>query len=487
MNHYIVNELKESVVEKMLILVSIIFAGIIFPIVINRMENILTIILFASLFFLLLYPVIYSIKKDSFNMLETINIFIMLYFMIFFIGSLLTYMDFDTYTLPYAKDAGASLDSMNFALSIVILGLVTFYFGYYNSLGRKISRHLPNTGGKWDKRKTKIVIISLLFLALFMWGHFFSQGNFSIDEMFHRRMEIGRGEGPLSELMRMSVFVFTTIAFGLVVISIKKIAFKRLAFIIPITMAVLFSVFGSRDLILLWIIFPTIMIWHYLINNFKIITLVMIFVVFAIAIVLGSALRTSHGEISDAISMVILTWGMGEYMAQASPWSSLLAIVSYYPNMKDYYFGRIMFEDLYLLIPRYIWQTKPFYYGTVKIQTDIAPQFFDPQTGIGHIESFSVLGVGYVDFGLFGSLMAMFLCGVFLRTFYEYFKKNEKNLSSIIFYSFVVIQIFLFVRGFLVYYIYFLVRGIFLMGILMFLKKSYGNIDFQASMRHQRL
>lgn len=122
------------------------------------------------------------------------------------------------------------------------------------------------------------------------------------------------------------------------------------------------------------------------------------------------------------------------YMESFESFERLGMIISHFSH-NSYYYGQRLFEEIFiLLIPRALWEGKPFIYGARSALYDINPDFFFSGYAVG------LHGQFYADFGLPGVIIGFAVFGALIRVVYNIFRKNSHNIGVVILYIFLLGQ-----------------------------------------------
>jgi oligosaccharide repeat unit polymerase len=100
---------------------------------------------------------------------------------------------------------------------------------------------------------------------------------------------------------------------------------------------------------------------------------------------------------------------------------------------EGYHYGSTWIEDVvYTYIPRAIFPSKPTIYGTVRLQTEVAPSLTPAGDQFASTFPIGVFGEGYANFGFIGVPLTLFMLGVILKYMYNYCLNLivEKNLGT---------------------------------------------------------
>lgn len=393
--------------------------------------------LFLIMLFLVLLPFIRAWRNKTFDIFESINIFVVVFFLAYWLMPLLRYWDFGAFSNDFAIKMGITREDIKFGLCVAIMGLIFFYLGYYSRIGKFLARLLPKLPTNIYKENVRLLVCICLLVGGAIWLYFFKIGNFSIKYIYANRATIIIGRGMLYHTMVVSLYFASMVSFSYLIKKIKGRFMKKLAYLIPVMTAIPFLIFGGREKILIFLLVPFI-IWHYTVQklSFKKIVIVSVFVF--IFIVLFGYFRAAGNLNFKDIKRLLAS----EASAQFSYSEIALMVYKYYPESHGFYHGKLMTQDFLIFIPRVIWPGKPINYGSQLVQLDILPQLADIETGFGTYEAFSPLGLGYADFGIAGAAFAMFVCGFIWRGIYEFFKRSDtRNPYSVMIFGLMIVML----------------------------------------------
>jgi|SRR3989339_22008 len=141
-----------------------------------------------------------------------------------------------------------------------------------------------------------------------------------------------------------------------------------------------------------------------------------------------TSLRTPQAAFPLSFSHILI------YMQSFESFERLCMIISHFSH-NAYYFGQRLFEEMFiLLIPRALWEGKPFVYGARVALYDINPDFFFSGYAVG------LHGQFYSDFGLPGVIIGFAVFGALIRIVYNIFRKNSYNAGVVMLYIFILGQ-----------------------------------------------
>jgi len=196
-------------------------------------------------------------------------------------------------------------------------------------------------------------------------------------------------------------------------------------------MALIFTIAtGFRSSVVLLLAGPVIM--HYYLTpkrKFIFLKIAMVAAIITIFISISSYLRYAdvyQSEKSDKIYLI-------DALTKRSCFENLWAVVNLFPHSHPYYSGITYFDMMVLrFIPRAIWPDKPSVYGSDRIVESLIKS-----VSVYHVQAAVPMPAElYANFGLTGIFIGGFLWGLFLKSVYLYFRRNQYPLSVAVYASF---------------------------------------------------
>ncbi|HIE27732.1 TPA: oligosaccharide repeat unit polymerase [Candidatus Poribacteria bacterium] len=419
--------------------------------------------LIYSLFFnlsilsiILFIPPVYQLWKGKFDLFESINVFIIIYFFMFVL--------FPLYGIWLGRNwyrrTTNYYSSLNLTTIYAIAGVIFFYIGYFLRLGKRIAHILPSFADSWSKKKLNTMVIAYFLmscLALFVFITNLKGGLSGLklylmnDESYNRwYMFHGTGWGYFVRLM-----LFFPIAYLLwysnTLEKINKTILEKTFSICLFCFALFCSVASSlaRGSVLLLVL--TMAVQHHYLKSrdgiryvkwnkgflkyfgyaFIGTILVINFMTFAARYriyysVKGLEAFTSFESSEDFIGMTLSPFASS---------SGFLLVLEDVSRTKDYQWGKTYLNLFLMQIPRLVWRRKP------RDLIKAAPhEYFSRKIlrRMGVTATPTLLAELYWNFSWPGILIGCFLFGLFCRSAYEFLKANHTNKAVIMIYSAII-------------------------------------------------
>lgn len=366
-------------------------------------------------------PFYRAIRSVGFDPVEPIWVYTGIFFFEHFLKPLLTLGDTAGFGCNlFAIDYGTSATPMSLVLAAA--GFASFFWGYVSTISKKAVSYIPVIPDKW--RPSRVAVAMLLALSGYVATiyYFVAKAGFSMQGAYFDRAQLNAGAGELVFIVHLLGWVSAVILFrSLVRNGWGGTALVSLGACVGIIGA--YIVFGARGS-LFFIPATLVVLWHYKIRRFgaRMIALffALFFIIFALFAQYRAHLRWSVGSVEELNEAVRLE------VANYNNWDIFLGTIQYYPDVKDYYYGRLATSSLMWLIPRRIWPSKPILYGPALVQEDIAPGLrivVDTGGFSGTTISQSTMGEAYADLGVLGILLYMFIFGAVWGGLYGYLSR----------------------------------------------------------------
>lgn len=348
---------------------------------------------------------------------------------------------------------------LNLSLFYLILGFICLLWGYYTSIPERLASALPSFSKSWPRggEFPKVILLYLFGMAVLAYG--FSKGDVVWGP-------VGPGRtveefGLHDYVQNFSLYAWYAVAIALFTGVYKRSKGAKMIVILMFSGILIFNLIGGSKGRIFTTLFLLFFWYNYRrrsigLKTYVILALVALLLVYPwintyrglYASRFGEAIPTRRNviqTISDNIQRFsrlsireYLNFSLDTLMTRQREIDALAGIIAQTPEPHGYLWGR----DFYLivpwaLIPRAVWSNKPY-----------------PQDGdIFDIKYWNLwkganagppyIGDLYMNFGLPGILIGMFLTGILLRFIYLYLVKNT-NASSrgLLFYMFIAIGLF---------------------------------------------
>jgi len=403
-------------------------------ILINAVALILSILLFITIFW----------KETRGDFFSFINIILCLYFP-FFVVPIFVILFVPEASIIKSNYSNYYWDMsfFEYAVWIVLFSLYALCFGYKSAQKIGVNISLPFNAEPSTRRIVSYVFISIIALLIIaiiksylmqtsLWEiiWFKSYGS----ELIKREAMIGGHYTVLLFFAYFFSYIFV-ICFMLPRDNPKNKALIHCAnifILLYIAYTVANGIISTSKTTVIFIPFFLIAFFHYTRRKVRLVEL-FAFLLFSIfVVVVFNSLRTKGSlnlNFSNIVNIVVF-----QYMQSFTSFENLCMIISHFSH-NSYYLGQRLFVDTFsLLIPRALWEGKPFVYGIGAPLYDINPYFFFT----GYVTGLP--GQFYADFGLPGVIIGFAIFGALIRIVYNIFRKNSYNTGVVILYTIIISQ-----------------------------------------------
>jgi len=386
---------------------------------------------------LLIFPIILSLYRcKQIDIFEPIYAFLVGYSFFLFIRPLyiLLFNDFIFLNTPYGGGAGIILP----ALGLIILGLFSFYLGYYTPLGQNIGRSLPPIAEKLSSKKVRnygflIIIIGFLLYKIF---------EFQVANV------VGNVYQKSTAYLYLGIDIVGVGVFFLFLWIKKNPNFKNIFLFLIVSGYVLYDymVRGARyrTFYLVLVIF----ISYYLLSEKRIsFRKALAFCVLFFVYIAGVGYLRGGGNVTiDKWSKFNFAGVFGRFFSSSGDlniFDVFTKVIISVPEKVPYQIGRTFLYLFVHPIPRIIWSGKPLPTETLINRTIFAGS--GPViAGSGY--AYSMPGSCYIEGGIVGVFIGMFIFGLLCRILWAYHKKYN-NIGSKMLLAISLPIVFLFQRG----------------------------------------
>jgi oligosaccharide repeat unit polymerase len=311
--------------------------------------------------------------------------------------------------------------------AFLAVGIVAMWAGYYaRGIGRRIARAIPGPSNRPDGAVAYACVLGLVALVLFgtyiqiaglSWLRFLSLG-----QVHHA---LSSSDGSLGSENPFQNYFYSTVDW-LTVAFMLLYAFSRRGrvWLLPIfaCLLLIYTTIGFRYRVLILVMAPV--VYWYLAGRRRPGVVVMVTAALCCIGMIGiigntrRAFRTGSDVETDQLSLE----STGESFTRSLDiYQPYLAIVDAFPDRRQFLWGSSFAYLLVQPIPRRLWPDKP--EAPIKridrmILNDVAAK-----SGVAYPN----VGEFYVNFGVLGIAVGMWLFGISMRILYEYLRKHEDN------------------------------------------------------------
>lgn len=348
---------------------------------------------------------------------------------------------------------------LNLSLVYLILGFVCLLWGYYTNIPKRLASALPSFSKGWPQEGQLLKIVILYLFGMVVLAYGFSKGDVAWGP-------VGPGKtveefGLHDYVQNFSLYMSYAVTIALFTGVYKQGKAAKMIVILMFSSVLILSVIGGSKGGIFTILFILFFWYNYRRRSIGLKTYVILALVALVFVYpwintyrglyasrFGEAVPTEENVIQTIFDNIktfsrlsvreYFDFSLGTLMTRQREIDALAGIIAQTPEPHGYLWGR----DFYLivpwaLIPRAVWSDKP--YPQDGDIFDI--KYWNLWKGANAGPPF--IGDLYMNFGLPGILIGMFLTGILLRFIYLYLVKNT-NASSpgLLFYTFIAIQLF---------------------------------------------
>lgn len=376
---------------------------------------------------LLFVPLLVGAKRRSLNVLEPV------FFWIVFYGY--TYLGKPVVRVASGDRFWTGEENLDWAMAVAISGLLAFYGGYYSGVGVRLAAHLPAmTDNVSSVRLRRWATFYIVIGALGLWHYMGISGGWR--EFWSKPHGLG-GKPELSTAYFTGLPDLMVLAFFLVLYDAMRGAHFRLTdlgrvFLASIGGVGVYTILWGRRTFVLWELITGFVLFFLTKGKRpRLGSLVTMGIVVVLALTLTLAYRpylhlgTDLDEIANVRPLEMVTSTISQ---PGDEFDSFLTIVGLYPDRIDYDYFLIYARIPIHPIPRLIWPDKP-------------PLFVSSwneflfQSGISWGASESVLGDLYIQMGIWGVGIGMFISGVLWRCLFAYWERTPRSAFAQLLYA----------------------------------------------------
>ena len=328
-----------------------------------------------------------------------------------------------------------------FPILVIAGGLVCLVLGYLLGTFRwRLPRAALRLEGHWNQRKFVAVVGILAVLGCLSFLLFTRELEVSyqsLSDISSKRFVEVEGSsfrGTHGYLrwgaMLLEISFYLALAYW---IARKRRFFSVSGFFVAAlgAMAVLFPIFVSSRQSVLFLVIRAVLIWLCLRGEPKARTVIVLVIAGLFVISSMLAFRRGLSEWQDVRdhagldSVLEVTVGGRHFLDLSKTAQVILAV----PERVAYQYGRTMVTWITAPIPRSIWPGKP----AVGAGIELGPKVFGTAPGTGVPPG--IVGELYMNFGLIGVLMGLFVAGLLLRSMFQTLAPRLSNPNFVVLYA----------------------------------------------------
>ena len=409
-------------------------------------------ILLGSLFVSLVAPIAARFFRKDLDVFEPLLFFVILYFFFFFLKSF--FVVFYPEMFHYSEYISPEFDSsiIRYTLGYLIIGILSFYAGYYLKIGGILGRNFPTFSRGWHSLNVKVVVILFSIIAvcsIFVFMKIAGSITYYLTHIYIRG-EIARKGGGY--LLWGGLFGIEAVLILYAHFLSRRMTNYMVFLVFALTIAGMYLLLGSR-IFFIYVFLGILVIYNFQmrrisLRDLTLLSMILVTVVIFVGIsrnVLGGGTQAIHevilGEVSDSESVLHTIFRF--LNPDTINYDNFMIVLSGVPSLLNYQYGLTYLHLLIYPIPRFLWQSKPSPLGT-----GIFTEFFFPgEYFAGVTKGISLPGELYLNFGILGIFGGMFLFGIFLRGLNRYIELNRSNPKAILFYTTALLPLIEAMRG----------------------------------------
>lgn len=399
-----------------------------------------TYLLLAVLTLVLFVPPIIKSNKPGADIFEPFYVIVIVYFFHFILKPL------DNLFLGQwlAAIQKCNLIDLNRNIFYAIVGLFSFYWGYFSLAGKVFSRGIvskimPFQSSRLSVNNARLNNLAICFgivgfISFVYYASFYGGIQSLLNEMNYAVTDT-RGFGPLLMVVRMFPILASILFYTA---NINKMNWWKYLVLFMLVFIV-FLVSWQRMKIIAMVV-GLIFVRHAIkkkikFNFLKFVVGSVFLVIFFILLSEAFVVYRSVGLADFSIDKLPPTHEIyiHEAMRTFNPTESFTIIARDVPTVLSFQYGKTYSDIFILFIPRFFWPGKPLNIGANGIFSE---EFFYEQYVVKDtVFTTTILGEGFINFGLVGIIISMVACGVFLRGVWIYYQKDPTSKLRIIMYS----------------------------------------------------
>jgi oligosaccharide repeat unit polymerase len=344
------------------------------------------------------------------------------------------------------------------ALIVILLGLIALLMGYsINRVSFNLSKvrilHIKN----WHKRRFLLLVIVLSIISALAMAIYIQrlgiQGSILDNISGKRRLEVEGADYKYAALgyylwgaSLLSYVFYIVFAMFISKRPVKWFSSFGFSILLLFFLASIFPIFtSSRTDILLLLVYSSIT-WHYLYSPISFRAFINVITAILLLFVGLGFLRSARGQV-DQVTGFFSTDNVLEVALGNRNWLGVdktAQIIDSIPHSLSYQNGQTLVTWLFAPIPRTMWPAKP----PVRIGPFLGETIFGRdlnKTGVPP----GFIGELYMNFGIIGVLIGMFLLGLLLKTLYLSFYPliRARNANAVLVYMLILVPFSLTLLG----------------------------------------
>lgn len=409
------------------------------------LHNIYWVLISTSIISMFFPIFIDNILRIRFDLFKPINVTIVFFFFFHFIKSV------DVYFFGGRLYSPLSIQTNVFALLYSLIGLYSFFLGYYLNFGRIIFSNFKILFRKENVNFS--IIISLFFFAIGSISFFYMVLS-SIglkNYLFHLNLRGNAFSGHGILYILMYFMQISAIFAYIVTINSKKKFYKFIGYMI-IFFSIINTILIGERILIAYLIFSLLVIKNYHGNQFRIRGVLIIAIMLLSFVIFFEMIRSSGDNFTEKVQTDMHSTRISKNLfvnifhrvgRLFFPHEEFMLLIDKMPDSLPYQYGKTYFGIVTRFIPDKLFDNKnEFSMGKI-FTTTFYPQ--SHQSGVTY--SPGVIGEGYLNFHVIGIIINLFFLGVLYKGIYSYFLLDPTSKFRLLIYSSTLPMLLRFFKG----------------------------------------
>lgn len=345
-----------------------------------------------------------------------------------------------------STDRFQSLDLLATGLSLVILGVVSFYLGYGSRLGAAIGKRLPVFAAQWAPGRTRFVWIAFTVIGGAVYVIFVKTNGGLLHLVTNMELRSETSAGLHVYYLFMRLLPMALLFRQVLMIQSKPSRWARFSFgLHAATVLILLALLGSRS----WsveVLAMILIVRHFLDRPIRMRSLVLIAMSGLLAFAIYFEYRNLTHDGIEAGEVASIRFDDMELFYNGilggrnfDMMDNLLSIIHYTPDRLPFLEGSSYLHFFVNMVPRSLWEGKPRGVGSILAEKIYGWGFGGAPPG--------AIGEAYFNYSILGIIPALFLLGLFARTTAAYAQRNRTNPFAVFLLAAAFIFVVMVTRG----------------------------------------
>lgn len=337
--------------------------------------------------------------------------------------------------LPHVSGR-ARIELLQTVMIAYSLGTVSYYVGYYQGIGRKLTGLFPDVaGGTW--KRSRLILVCVVGFLLFApaYAYFQSRVGTSLTNV----TDLSAGKNVMHEDTSNRTWIARAVGIGfippllLIARAFPEVTWRRIAatFGLLFVVGFLATRLGSRGTAIFCLIVALILV-HYMWRRIPMTVLMpLAFFVLVMMNLLGQYRSLDPGATQGPTANFNVSQTLVEHDDDRMRIAATAVVFDYFPAQKDHLMGESWGPALTVFIPRWLWPEKNLMF--LWRDSNMILMISGAPVPVGF------LALLYANFSWIGIVLGMAAWGMWQRGMYEWLLKNPKDRSVVLLYACLVV------------------------------------------------